>query len=262
MKSFLLSLAVLVCLDAHLSLAQLTRPTTSTGNYEVCYQWNVPKFQYPDGVTEDGLKKSGKLKERNVFISAVTAYQNRLFLTTPRYRPGVPVTLSTIPYNREEGQNCTTNGTATTPLLQPFPSYEMNQERNCSHLIQVQATRLDEYGRLWVADAGRTNLLELLPDNQCPAKLVVFDLNNGDQIVHTYEFPSSVVPRTLNIIKDLQVACRSEDDCSVIVADILRSLLVIYDLKTNQSWTKEHPSMVAQLAYAGFVINCEKKQLI
>lgn len=78
------------------------------------------------------------------------------------------------------------------PLLQPFPSPQMNLEGDCNALQNVDAIevgtkitflltisyQIDPLGRLWVVDSGQTAPFSR-PHRNCPPKLLVFDLAKG-----------------------------------------------------------------------------------
>jgi hypothetical protein len=68
--------------------------------------------------------------------------RGRVFVSTPRWKPGVPATLSLVQSNG---------------ILQPFPSWEMNQVGNASTLQSVLGFEIDPYDRLWVLDQGRVS---------------------------------------------------------------------------------------------------------
>ena len=80
------------------------------------------------------------------------------------------------------------------PLLQPFPSLQMNLEGDCNALQNVDAIevgflyfilshiiilyQIDPLGRLWVVDSGQTAPFSR-PHRNCPPKILVFDLAKG-----------------------------------------------------------------------------------
>lgn len=212
-------------------------------SYDIYYQWKTVDYNIPPDVQ---LNSTEYIEENNI-ISLIKIFEHRMWFTTPRYLRGVPVTLNTVPYKHEQHwweqiffqRN-------ESPKLQPFPSYEMNKVGDCDALQLAHALDIDQFGRLWVIDVGRVNILEEIEMhgdfviNLCPAKLVIFNVNN---VIFTYIFPNDVVPRTNNIIKDIQVACETEVDCWAFIPYIALSRLVIYDHKNRQSWTAQHPAM-------------------
>ncbi|ODM91781.1 Protein yellow [Orchesella cincta] len=214
-------------------------------NYEVYYQWKQIDYNFPNSSVRTELINNGGFIQKNCVPTGIKVFQDKVFVTTPRYSPGVPYTLNVIPYKKSYFDQIFMRNNG--PKLTPFPSYEMNQVGNCTALQLVQAMELDPYNRLWIVDVGRAEIFGDPPKNFCAAKLVILDLTNGNKIERAYEFPDSVVNRDGNIIKDIQVACTTRDDCFAYVANINateRSGLVIYDYKNNDSWMAFHPSMM------------------
>lgn len=68
----------------------------------------------------------------NGAIKPVT-YKRRAFVTLPRFKSGVPVTLATIT-NQRRGD---------TTLLAPFPNWEAQREGNCDGVTSVYRIRVN-----------------------------------------------------------------------------------------------------------------------
>jgi hypothetical protein len=54
--------------------------------------------------------------------------EKRIFVTTPKLRTGIPVTLSTLSSKRSKDGS---------PLLEPFPNWDTHSEGNCDGLTSV-----------------------------------------------------------------------------------------------------------------------------
>lgn len=237
-----LTLSVVVCLK----------------NYDIYYQWKTVEYDIPSNVK---LNSSEFIQENN-FIATLKIFENRIWITTPRYRRGVPVTLSTVPYkNFNFWWEQYLSFHNKSPKLKPFPNYEMNKVGDCNALQMVHSMEIDQFGRLWVVDVGRVNILEEIFQegptiNVCPSKLVIFDVTNGrNDIIFTYVFTDKVVPHASNILKDFQVACETREDCWAFISDLTSNRLVVYDHKNKQSWTAQHPSMAPHPDKINFSIN-------
>ncbi|CAG7727593.1 unnamed protein product, partial [Allacma fusca] len=61
------------------------------GDYYPYYQWSKVEYDLPSNVK---LNASEFIQENN-FIQTLKIYGNRMWITTPRYRRGVPSTLNT-----------------------------------------------------------------------------------------------------------------------------------------------------------------------
>lgn len=71
-------------------------------------------YQYEREITDSRIYIAG-----NNVPMGVSHHRNRLFITVPRRRPGVPATLSFV-YTKNTSGN-------VSPSLIPFPSLQMNE---------------------------------------------------------------------------------------------------------------------------------------
>ncbi|XP_014476544.1 PREDICTED: protein yellow-like [Dinoponera quadriceps] len=200
---------------------------------ETLAQWSLLDFALPyDHDFHD------QYRPENVVMTGIEIDCDRIFISTPRLRAGVPATLSFIPRNVPLG---------SSPQLQAYPSWDWHGagkgEINCTKLISVYRTRLDRCNRLWVVDAGVvTSIDDFMP--VCPPKIVVFDLKT-DEVVRYFTFPREVLrPNTLltNLVID-EVSAKTCDDVFIYMTDTLGPGILIFDGATDKSWRLLHASM-------------------
>ncbi|CAL8145838.1 unnamed protein product [Orchesella dallaii] len=204
--------------------------------HEVVFSVNVIDYKFPSSETRDTLLDSGEFIPKNNVITGIKVFEDRIFLTVPRWREGVPSTLNYIELN-EAG-----NTSSRSPLI-PYPSWEFQEIGNCSSLQYVQSMEIDQFGRMWVVDVGRVNIFTN-PDNSCPPKLLLIDLKT-DKILKQYVFPNNVVSYTINFLNDIVVGCTEKDSCWAYITDAFDAKLVIYNLEENRSWFVTHETMLA-----------------
>lgn len=159
---------------------------TRAEELETLLQWSLLDFELP---YDSGFKN--QYRPENIAPTGVEVSWDRIFISTPRFRAGVPATLSFVPRKVPLG---------SSPRLQAYPSWDWHGagkgEINCTKLISVYRTRLDRCGRLWVVDAGvMTSVDDFMP--VCPPKVVVFDLKT-DQVVRHVTFPRQVSGATFS----------------------------------------------------------------
>ena len=102
------------------------------------------------------------------------------------------------------------------PVLEPFPSWEMQEVGNCDKLQYTQSMEIDNNGLMWIIDTGRIGIFTGSPDNTCPPKLVIIDTETGET-VDSYVFPDSVAPYDSVFLND-------------IVVDNTRNIAIITDM--------------------------------
>lgn len=98
-------------------------------------------------------------------------------MTLPRYHSKARITLASVPLDANQ----------RNPLLTPYPNWAMNTGDSCDVLQDVSAIKIDKDGIMWVVDGKRA-----LSQTDCPAKLVLLDLNNNGRVVDTYKIPKRV----------------------------------------------------------------------
>jgi len=118
------------------------------------------------------------------------------------------------------------------PLLQPFPSLQMNREGDCNALQNVDAIEIDPLGRLWVVDSGQTAPFSR-PHRNCPPKILVFDLAKGNKIVTSHVPPHNRHTLFKQIVVDLS---QGANDALAYLSDFASGRVLTFSLKSGKSW--------------------------
>ena len=134
-------------------------------------------------------------------------------------------------------------------LIRAFPSWELQRLGDCDSFQYVQSMEVERSGVMWLPDNGRQQRSR--DTARCPAKLVLLDLNTG-QIIHTYNFPESVVPKTGSFLNDIALNVADQGNKFAYISDSERGVLVVYSLAQGTSWLVSHSAMRADLAGATF----------
>lgn len=66
---------------------------------KVEYQWKQIDFEYPSVAERQAAISSGNFIQENVIPVGLEVFQNRLFITLPRWKEGVPASLAYIDLN-------------------------------------------------------------------------------------------------------------------------------------------------------------------
>ncbi|XP_071448645.1 major royal jelly protein 1-like [Hetaerina americana] len=204
------------------------------------YGWKTLDYAWPSKESRDVALARGDYIPINNIIVGIKVWEDRLFISLPRWQPGVPSTLNWVSYNFSEGFA----GPPLSPSLNPFPSWEMQEIGNCSAIQFVQSMEIDPLGRMWVLDAGRRNFFTNTPDTHCPPRLVLLDVKQDNRVLHTFVFPDNVVSHTLGFLNDLVVDVSGGGDGSDWYAYISDSGvlpdsgggIVVYHLGTDRAW--------------------------
>ncbi|XP_076684599.1 dopaminechrome tautomerase isoform X2 [Andrena cerasifolii] len=196
-------------------------------------------------------------RPENIVPTGIDIAWDRIFISVPRLRAGVPSTLNYIPRNLP---------LESSPQLQAYPSWDWHGagkgDLNCSKLISVYRSKIDRCNRLWVVDSGvMTSIDDFMPT--CPPKILVFDLQTN-QLVRQFTFPREVLrPNTLltNLLID-DVSATTCDDVFVYISDTAGPGLLVFDGARDRSWRVVHASMYPHPDFSTYRIGSDTFELL
>lgn len=217
---------------AERELVSVGAPAPSSTNeqnpFDIVYQWKILDFLYPSLEDRQQALIEGTFVPQNNLPLGLDVWQDRIFITMPRWKNGVPASLSWLPIPPKEH----------SPPMNPYPNWDAHgdpENPNCDLLMSVYRLQVDECQRLWVIDAGVVNAT--IKINQvCPPKVVVFDLKT-DSIVFQYEFPSDHILESslyTNIVVDVRHGNCA--DAYAYIPDVWRYGIVVLSLSQAKSW--------------------------
>ncbi|XP_063706289.1 protein yellow-like [Culicoides brevitarsis] len=183
--------------------------------------WNIP----------ENIKQSDQYIPRNGLPVGIERWNDKLFVSVPRWRNGVPATLNYIDLNL--------NPTGFGVPLVPYPSLANNIAGDCDNgLSTVYRIKADRCNRLWVLDVGTTGIGDTT-QQLCPYALNIFDLNTNRRI-RRYIFrheDTNLNTFIANILVDVGDTC---EDSYAYFSDELGYGLIVYSFEENTSWRFEH----------------------
>ncbi|XP_014247143.1 protein yellow-like isoform X2 [Cimex lectularius] len=206
------------------------------------YSWNQVDFQYPSTAARELAISSGAFNPEANLPLGLEVYRGRMFITLPRWKKGVPVTLAWVPLNSN----------TKSPVLHPYPSWAWHSPGNCQGLTSIFRIAVDECGRLWVMDSGVIDIVTGVK-RACPPQILVFDLNN-DELIVRYQFPKGQTPEGAlftNIAVDV-ITC---ERTFAYASDVFRYGLVVYDLQKNRSWRVENSYFFPEPLHSKYILD-------
>ncbi|KRT84928.1 hypothetical protein AMK59_561, partial [Oryctes borbonicus] len=201
------------------------KPFETTGPFKTWYQWKEVDFAFETEFDRQLAIENGDFIKENNLPLGLEVYQNRLFVSLPKWKPGVPATLAVLPKMPTE----------RSPLLVPYPNWKWHVSGSCSRMTSVFRMQADSCGRLWVLDSGQIDVT-VGPKQICAPQILIFNLAT-DKLLLRYELPGEFVKQDglySNIVVDIRNSkC---DDAHAYLTDVWRFGLVVYSLKNNRSW--------------------------
>uniref|UniRef100_A0A0A1X7B2 Protein yellow n=1 Tax=Zeugodacus cucurbitae TaxID=28588 RepID=A0A0A1X7B2_ZEUCU len=216
-RLLLRSFAALLCLVAH---------AQATYKLQERYSWTELDFAFPSPGLKQQALASGDYVPQNALPVGMEHWGNRLFVTVPRWRDGIPATLTYINMD---------HSVTGSPELIPYPDWRSNTAGDCANSITTAyRIKADECGRLWVLDTGTVGIGNTTT-NPCPYAVNVFDLQTNTRI-RRYELrkdDTNANTFIANIAVDIGKSC---DDAYAYFSDELGYGLVVYSWEQNKSW--------------------------
>nr|XP_033324551.1 protein yellow isoform X1 [Megalopta genalis] len=193
--------------------------------------WRALDFAYPDESSRQMAMMRGDFVPENALPVGIEVWRNKLFVTVPRWRNGIPATLNYISLDANRGGS---------PRLTPYPNWALNKAGACgTGLTTAYRIHADACDRLWVLDTGTIGIGNTTVQ-ACPYTLNVFDLTT-DKILRQYRLrPEDINMNTFiaNIAVDLgKGGC---NDAFAYMSDELGYGLIVYSWEQNKSWRVTH----------------------
>lgn len=228
-------------------LLLLVTMTTCHEPFQVVFQWNTIDVIWPSEEKQNYATEHGDYIPANNFIAGIKFWKGKMYLTVPRWKNGVPVTLGVTSATVMNGN--------TAPKLEAFPNWDMQEVGDCNAFQLVQSMEIDPKGRMWVLDSGKMSPLSVEVKITCPPRLVILDLENNGEILRTYEFPPQVARHGTAHLND--IVLDHEDGGMAYITDSDREDpgIIVYSLSNNTSWKVRHDSMKAKPEAVRFMVS-------
>lgn len=243
---------------ANVATSQSSSPLSLAPKYhpfDIIFEWNQIDFEYETLYERQQAIDGGTFIPENNLPLGIEISNDRIFITLPRWKDGVPASLAWLPLPKAftyahssatatsaaaEEEDSSQFNYIKNPPMKPYPNinYHLNLNDNidCSKLVSVYRLFIDnECNRLWIIDAGVVNATVKI--NQiCPPKIVVFNLLDNKPLF-IYNLPELQVKQDSlhsNIIVDVR-----EGECLdayAYVTDVWRYGLIVFSLAKKRSW--------------------------
>ncbi|XP_022176585.1 protein yellow-like [Myzus persicae] len=115
------------------------------------YTLSGQNIEWPCASTKSVYADTGRYVAKNVIVTRAQVWGDRAFVLTPRFRSGVPFTVSTVRLECEH--RC-------WPVLVPYPCWSLHDEGDPNAIQNAVDVYLDATGVLWVLDSGLVNTME------------------------------------------------------------------------------------------------------
>ncbi|XP_076274875.1 L-dopachrome tautomerase yellow-b [Rhynchophorus ferrugineus] len=200
----------------------------------VAYQWKTVEFEFPSEDLKQQALLSKKYIPENQLPLGVEVYDDRIFVTLPRWKYGVAASLGYI--DRK-------NDPMDSPKLKPYPNWTAHAlYGGVPEIVSPFRIRADQCHKLWVLDTGYEGSLE---EEDRPggrymknSSLLIYDLSN-DALLRSYTIPSDQLTED-SLLANIAVEDEDCDNSFAYMADLGGPGLIVYSWKENRSWKVQH----------------------
>ncbi|XP_037294991.1 protein yellow isoform X2 [Manduca sexta] len=198
------------------------------------FQWKTIDYAWKNRDRETALT-SGLYIPQNNMPTGLARWKDKLFITIPRWKKGVPSSLNYIYVNGSQNQT-----------LHPYPNWEeacVSDKACClasnSCVISAFRVHVDKCNRLWVVDNGVADMAHDVTQIAAPA-ILMFDLNS-DTLMNRYEFSDEVL-RDSSVLTSVvvDIVGKNCENSYAYVTDMGSNAILVYHLATNEAWRVEN----------------------
>lgn len=231
-------------------LLGLVSIASAVDQFHETFQWKTIDIIWPSEEIRTRVYDRNEFIPANNAIAGVKFWKGKMYLTIPRWKEGVPVTLASTwshPVNR-----------SYSPSLSPYPNWDMQTVGDCKAFQFIQSMEIDLKGRMWILDTGRTETMSTEPKARCPPRLVIIDLEKDGEILRSFEFPSDVTPADSSYLNDIVVDYSDGGYAYITDSSKINPGIIVFSLRENKSWKIIHDSMKAQTEAIQFMVGAER----
>lgn len=161
----------------------------------VVHEFASLNYTWDEGHKYEDYVSSERFIVENCLLAGINVDINGdIYLTVPRWRPGVPGTLNKLSIVAD----------TTTATLTPWPSWDMQAEGVEGDLQNVQSMTIDSQRRMWTVEVGRRNFFDKTNVVPGAAGVWIFDVDTGS-VLTKYYFPPEVVSYEESFLNDVVV---------------------------------------------------------
>ncbi|XP_063830851.1 L-dopachrome tautomerase yellow-f-like [Ostrinia nubilalis] len=198
------------------------------------FQWKLIDYAWEGDFKDTALAMGAYIPENNM-PTGLARWKDKLFITVPRWKRGVPSSLNYVYLN----------GSQQEPLI-PYPTWRdafvtddaCHPSTNAT-VVSTFRVHIDRCDRLWVIDNGVADMSNAVRQISDPAVLV-FDLKT-DTLLRRYDLGPDVL-KDSSVLSSIVVDIPGKhcDDAYAYITDMGSNALIVYGLKAHEAWRVEN----------------------
>lgn len=197
---------------------------------DLTFKLSGGSLAFPCSSTKNIYTTSGRYIPKNVIGTRMQIYKDEAFIALPRYKQGVPFTLSKFSLKSKGCQ----------AVLEPYPCWSMQEEGNPEALQSVVDIFLDRSDLLWALDVGIVNTLEQ-PVRRSSPKVVAINVKTG-QAAKVIDLSQFITPESS--LQYLVVEYGPDNKPYLYISDAGVGAILVYDVMENRGYRVVLPKAV------------------
>lgn len=151
----------------------MTRARHEVTATAAAYTLNGRNVEWPCASVGNAFAETGRYVAKNIIATRVQVWADRAFVLTPRFRSGVPFTVSAVRLDCRD--RC-------WPVLSPYPRWSLHDDGDPNAIQNAVDMYLDPEGILWLLDSGLVDTAER-PVRRAKPKILAVDVKI-DKVSH------------------------------------------------------------------------------
>ncbi|XP_049840586.1 L-dopachrome tautomerase yellow-f2-like isoform X2 [Schistocerca gregaria] len=237
--SALLTTAATLLTSAAVLLATVTpqaRGAAGPHALREAFSWRQINWTWPAG----GPPAGADYQPRNNLPLGLAVWRDRLFLTVPRRKAGVPATLGYVDIDRKSTAR-------RSPALRPYPNWETNRlgrgptsKGSAPRITSTYRVWVDPCDRLWVVDTGLADPGNGTVVTITAPQILVFNLLNDRPIFNYYLKEADYRPDSFFAHIAVDVTADRCSEAFAYLPDLGSYAVVVFDLARMSSFRVQH----------------------
>ncbi|XP_046980520.1 L-dopachrome tautomerase yellow-f2-like, partial [Schistocerca americana] len=200
------------------------------------FSWRQINWTWPAG----GPPAGADYQPRNNLPLGLAVWRDRLFLTVPRRKAGVPATLGYVDIDRKSTAR-------RSPALRPYPNWETNRlgrgptsRGSAPRITSTYRVWVDPCDRLWVVDTGLADPGNGTVVTITAPQILVFNLLNDRPIFNYYLKEADYRPNSFFAHIAVDVTADRCAEAFAYLPDLGSYAMVVFDLARMSSFRVQH----------------------
>ncbi|XP_053614684.1 L-dopachrome tautomerase yellow-f-like isoform X2 [Plodia interpunctella] len=210
------------------------------------FAWKTLDFDWETPEDREEAISSGSYIPENNMPTGVARWQNKIFITIPRWKKGVPASLNYVLMDGPQNQT-----------LKPYPSWDdgyVKSDTCClgsnSTVVSTFRVNVDSKDRLWVVDNGATDMSGDVKQIAEPA-ILVFDLKT-DALISRYPLSAEVLKESsvlTSIVVDIvppgkpdkkKKDEKPQEETYAYIPDMGSNAIIVFKMSSGEAWRVEN----------------------